>query len=78
MSATLIAQLLVTFGPQAVGLIDTLITKIEANGNVTAAEWATLSSSVRVSAKDIMLGVLQKTGIDPASAQGLALLAAAS
>lgn len=78
MSAALIAQLLATFGPSAITLIDSLITKIEANGSVTAAEWTTLSAGVRTSAKDLMLSTLQKLGIDPASAQGVALLAAAS
>lgn len=73
-----IATLLETFGPPAIGLIDNLITKIETKGNVTAAEWATISADVRQTGKDRMLKVLQTANIDPASSQGLALLAAAS
>lgn len=78
MSAALIAQLLATFGPSAISLIDSLITKIETKGEVTAAEWATLTADVRQTGKDRMLVVLKTAGIDPASAQGAALLAAAS
>jgi hypothetical protein len=74
----LIAQLLATFGPSAVQLIDSLITKIEANGTVTADEWTTLRTSALQTAKDRMLGQLKAAGIDPASPQGVALLAAAA
>jgi hypothetical protein len=78
MSAILIAQLLSTFGPSAVSLIATLISKIEANGTVSAAEWATLTASVQQTAKQRMQVALTSAGIDPASAQGIALLNAAS
>ncbi len=78
MSAALIISLLTTFGPSAITLIDGLIQKIETKGDVTAAEWANLSASVRQTGKDRMLIVLQTAGIDPASPQGVALLAAAS
>ena len=78
MSAALIAQLLATFGPSAITLINTLITKIEANGSVTAAEWATLSASVTQTAKQRMQLALSEAGIDPTSPQGVALLNAAS
>ena len=78
MSAALVAQLLATFGPSAVQLIDTLIQKIETQGTVTATEWATLKTSALQTAKNRMALALTAAGIDPASAQGVALLAAAS
>ena len=78
MSAALIAQLLATFGPSAVTLIDTLITKIQANGTVSADEWSTLRTSALQTSKDRMLLQLKAVGIDPASPQGAALLANAS
>lgn len=78
MSAALIIQLLATFGPSAIKLIDDLIVKIETKGDVTAAEWQTISAAVRQTAKDRMLTVLNSAGIDPTSPQGLAMLAAAS
>ncbi len=78
MSAALIIQLLATFGPSAITLIDGLIKKVETKGDVTPDEWATLTASVRQTGKDRMLIVLQTAGIDPASSQGIALLAAAS
>lgn len=78
MPVTLIVQLLATFGPSAVALIDKLIAKWETNGAVTAQEWAELRQLATQSAKDRMTAQLQAAGIDPASAQGQALLAAAS
>lgn len=78
MSAALIAQLLATFGPSAIALIDGLIKKIEAKGDVTADEWTTLTADVRVTSKDVMLKALATAGVDPTSQQGIALLAAAS
>jgi hypothetical protein len=78
MNPILIAQLLVTFGPPAITLIDDLIKKIETKGDVTAAEWQTISTDVRRTAKDRMLVTLQTAGIDPTSPQGVAMLAAAS
>lgn len=78
MNAALIAQLLATFGPSAIGLIDTLITKIQTKGEVSAAEWVALSADLRRTGKDIMLAALAQAGIDPNSTQGQALLAAAS
>lgn len=78
MSAALIAQLLATFGPSAIQLIDGLIKKIETKGDVTADEWTILSKDVRVTSSDVMLNALKQTGINPASPQGVALLAAAS
>ena len=78
MEVSEILMLINTFGPGAITLIDGLIAKIEAKGTVSSTEWITLSAGVRLSAKDVMAGVLQKAGIDPASPQGVALLAAAS
>lgn len=78
MSAALIIQLLATFGPSAIKLIDDLIGKIETKGDVTAAEWQTISAAVRQTAKDRMLVTLQTAGIDPTSPMGVALIAAAS
>jgi uncharacterized membrane protein YebE (DUF533 family) len=76
MGAAAIITLLTTYGPAAIGLITTLITTAEANGTVTAAQWATLSASLSKSATDLMTARLIAAGIDPASPQGLALLAA--
>lgn len=75
MPAALILQLLVTYGPAAIQLIDTLVAQVAANGTVSATEWATLSASLKLSANDHMLAQLKAAGIDPASPQGLALLA---
>ena len=77
MPASLIVQLLATFGPPAVNAIDTLITKWQTNGVVTAEEWAALSASLKQSASDRMKAQLVAAGIDPASPQGQALLALA-
>jgi len=78
MPVQLIVQLLVAFGPSAIQLVDQLIAKWESNGAVTAAEWTTLRQAATQTAKDRMLLQLQTAGIDPASPQGVALLAAAS
>ncbi len=78
MSAAAIIQLLVTFGPSAIQLIDTLITKVQTKGDVSAAEWAALSSDLRRTAKDRMAAQLQAAGIALDSPQAIALLAAAS
>jgi sensor domain CHASE-containing protein len=75
MPVSLIITLLTTFGPSAVQLITSLINKWETNGTVTAAEWATLSASLTQTAKDRMKLQLTAAGIDPASPQGVALLA---
>lgn len=71
-----IVQLLTTFGPPAITLIDGLIAKAEARGTVSLAEWTTLSASVRTTAKDEMNKVLSGAGVDPSSTQGSAALAA--
>ncbi|HSS99979.1 MAG TPA: hypothetical protein VLK33_23250 [Terriglobales bacterium] len=78
MPITLIVQLLTTFGPSAVSLIDKLVVKWETGGTVTAAEWSEIRTLALQSARDRMTAMLAKSGIDPASPQGVALLAAAS
>ncbi len=78
MPVQLVLQLLATYGPTAVDLIDKLISKWEANGPVTPEEWAALSPLLKKSAKDHMLARLQAAGIDPASDQGKALLGLAA
>ena len=77
MPIALIVQLLTTFGPGAVQLITSLIAKWETNGTVTAAEWATLTASLTQTAQSRMLAQLTAAGIDPASPQGVAMLALA-
>lgn len=77
MPAALIIQLLATFGPSAVTLIDTLISKWQTSGSVTPDEWAALSAGLKLSAQDHMKASLVAAGIDPASSQGVALLALA-
>ena len=69
--------MLTTFGPAAVQLITSLITKWETNGSVTSAEWAALVASLNQSAKDRMTAKLITAGIDPTSPQGIAMLALA-
>lgn len=78
MPAALIIQLIATFGPSAITLIDTLITKFQTNGVVSADEWTALSASLKLSAADHMKAQLAAAGIDPASTQGAALLALVS
>lgn len=75
MPITLIISLLTTFGPSAVNLITTLISKWETNGAVTSAEWATLTTSLNQTALQRMTAQLTAAGIDPNSAQGQAMLA---
>ena len=75
MGAAEIIQLLAIFGPSAINLITTLIEKAQTNGTVSAAEWATLAASLQQTAADRMKAVLAAQNIDPASPQGLALLA---
>lgn len=72
------AALIAAFGPTAITLVDDLIATIEKNGSVTSDEWDAIQAKGNNKAKDLMLNQLQKAGIDPASPQGVALLAAAS
>lgn len=78
MPTQLIVQLLATFGPPAIALIDQLIAQWQANGPVTAEQWAALSAQLKQNAAARMTAVLAAQGIDPASPQGKALLALAS
>lgn len=75
MPVSLIIALLTAFGPSAVQLITALIAKWETNGAVTPAEWAALSAALTQTAQDRMKLQLVAAGIDPASPQGVALLA---
>jgi len=77
MPVSLIVQLLATFGPSAVKLIDSLIAKWQTNGVVTVDEWNALKVSFQQTAADRMRVQLVALGIDPASPQGIALLALA-
>ena len=78
MPIALLTQLLITFGPSAVALIDKLIAIWTTTGTVSAQQWADLRTAALQTAKDRMLLQLQAAGIDPNSPQGVALLAAAS
>ena len=75
MPVALIIQLITTFGPGAVKLISTLIAKFEANGTVTAAEWAALEADLKLTAADHMKSQLAASGIDINSPEATALLA---
>ena len=75
MSAALIVQLITTFGPGAVTLIDGLIEKWHNKADVTPAEWAALSAALRVSARDHMAARLTAAGIALDSEAAKSLLA---
>ena len=80
MPISLITQLLVTFGPSAVSLIDKLIEKWATGSDtpVSPAEWQELRNAASQTAKDRMILMLAKANIDINSDQGKALIAAAS
>ena len=63
MPPQLIIQLLATFGPSAIALIDSLITKWQNQSAVTPEEWATLSAALRLSARDHLAARLSAAGI---------------
>jgi hypothetical protein len=71
----LILQLLTTFGPSAIALIDTLIAKANASGTVTPEEWASLSASLKLNAADHMTAQLTAAGIPLTDPHAVALLA---
>jgi len=73
-----ILALIEEFGPEAITLIEELITTIEKKGSVSADEWAAIKAKGGNKASDVMLTALQKAGVDPESDTGKALLAAAS
>jgi len=77
MPLSVIITLLTTFGPGAVQLITTLIASWDSNVTITPAQWATLVASLNQTAHDKMLAQLAAAGIDPASPQGVAMLALA-
>ena len=75
MPAALIIQLLATFGPPAVTLIDGLIVKWQTKSDVTPDEWSLLSSGLKLSAADHMKSQLTAAGIPLDSPQALSLIA---
>lgn len=72
------AALLAAYGPAAINLIDELIATVEKKGTVSSDEWDAIQAKGKDTARDRMLKVLEKNGIDPESDQGKAFLAAAS
>ena len=74
MSAALIAQLLAMFGPSAINLVTALIAKIEARGDVSAAEWAVLAADLKLTAADLMKAQLIAAGFDLNDPKAIALL----
>lgn len=78
MSAALIAQLIATFGPGAIQLVDALIVKIEQNGTVSSTEWQAMTANARVTAAQQMANRLTAAGIDPNSPQGQMMVKLAS
>ena len=77
MSAAAIIILLQQFGPPAIGLVEMLIAKAEAGQSVTLAEWQAQQTSLSQTAADRMKAQLIAAGIDPASPQGVQMLALA-
>lgn len=77
MNPAVIAQLLATFGPAAISLIDALIVKIEQNGNVSAEEWQGYRNNAMQSAQQLLLQRVTLAGLDPKDPKVAALLAMA-
>lgn len=77
MPAALIAQLIIALGPSAISLITGLISKWETGTPVTATEWSSMTTAISQTASDRMKAQLITAGIDPASPQGVAMLALA-
>lgn len=75
MGAAEIATLIVSYG---IPFVEYLITLIQNKTTVTAAEWANLKALAGVSGRSELLSRLQANGVDPASPQGVALLALVS
>lgn len=75
MEAATIAALVVQYG---IPFVEYLITLIQNKTEVTAAEWANLKLLAGVGAKSELLDRLKAAGVDPASPQGVALLALVS
>jgi hypothetical protein len=75
MTWAMIAQLIIQVGwPMA----QQIITNIQSNAAVTPQDWAALLAMSQQTAKDRMLLQLKAANIDPASPQGVSLLALAS
>lgn len=72
------AQIAILIAQYGIPFVEYLIGLIQNKTEVTAAEWANLKALASVSGKDELLSRLQANGIDPASPQGLALLALVS
>lgn len=72
MNPLLIAQLIAQYGIPFAQEIDRLV---KANLPLTQADWDKLNALAAQTARTKMLSALQSAGIDPASAQGQALLA---
>lgn len=77
MSAALIEALLVKYGPTAIDFITGLIAKIEAKGDISSAEWATLTASLAMTAQDKMIAQLKAHNVDLNSPLAISLIAAA-
>lgn len=75
MPAALIIQLLATFGPSAVALVTTLISKWESSSSVTPEEWAALVAQLKMTASDQMTAQLNAAGIPLTDPKAVALLA---
>lgn len=75
MGAAQIAILIVQYG---LPFVEYLITLIQNKTEVTTVEWANLKALANVSGRSELLSRLQANGIDPASPQGVALLALVS
>lgn len=71
MGAAEIATLIVQFG---IPFTEYIINLVENKTQVTATEWANLKALAGVSGKSELLDRLKANGIDPASAQGQALI----
>ncbi len=69
--ATLI-PLLITYG---IPFVDKIIGMWTSKADVTQADWDSLKALAQNTAKSQMLDALHRAGIDPASPQGVALLA---
>lgn len=69
---SLILPELEKYGPMAISAIIGIFTSSTAP---TQAQWDALIAATSVTARDQMLAVLKAHGIDPASPQGVALLA---
>lgn len=67
-----LAPLLLQYGVPAVQQLVTMFTQ---TGGPTAADWAKLNTLTATTARDQMLATLAAHNIDPASPQGVALLA---